>query len=36
MVFNGAEITFCSARIVIVGTNFIVPLLKICFNTFVF
>ena len=34
--FKGAEITFWSARIVLVGTNFIGPLLKICFDTFVF
>ena len=34
--FKGAEITFWSARIVSVGTNFIGPLLKICFDTLVF
>ena len=34
--FKGAEITFWNARIVLVGTNFIVSLLKICFDTFVF
>ena len=34
--FKGAVITFWSARIVLVGTNFIGSLLKICFDTFVF
>ena len=34
--FKDVGITFWSARIVFVGTNFIGPLLKICFNTLVF
>ena len=34
--FKGARITFWSARIVLVGTNFIDPLLKICFDSLVF
>ena len=34
--FKGAGITFWNARIVLVGTNFIGPLLKTCFDTLVF
>ena len=34
--FKGARITFWSVRIVLVGTNFIGPLLKIRFDTHVF
>ena len=34
--FQSAEIKFWSVRIVLVSTNFIVLLLKICFDTLVF
>ena len=34
--FKGVGITFWSIRIVLVGTNFIGPLLKFCFDTLVF
>ena len=33
---KGTVITFWSVRNVLVGTNFIGPLLKICFDTLVF
>ena len=34
--FKGVGIMFWNTRIVLVGTNFIGPLLKICFDTLVF
>ena len=34
--FKGAEITFWNVRIVLVDTNFIVPLMKICLTPLCF